>query len=127
MTPTQGSAAQNKESTFINIPLPYNPNVPIDSEIWDGSFYPISLHGSIEHIASNTKNIKDSLKFIVKYIFNKQVKPSKANDLDDFNGIGDVVWNFISFVYDANWNALFTDNKSTTLRKKIAAKFTLRI
>jgi len=52
---------------------------------------------------------------------------SKANDLDDLDGIGNVVWMFISSIYDSNWNALFTDNKTNTLRKKIALKFTPRI
>ena len=123
----QGATIQNKESTFINIPLLYDPNVPIDPEIWNGGFYPISLHSLIKHIASDAKNIKDSLKFMAKYILNKQVEPTKTNDLDNFNGIGNAVWNFISSIYDTNWDALFTDNKSTTLRKKITAKFTPRI
>ena len=65
--------------------------MPMDLEIWDDGFYSISLHNSIKHIASDTKNIKDSLKFMTKYILNKQVELTKANDLDDFNGIGDVV------------------------------------
>ena len=93
---------QNDESTFINILLPYDPNAPMDPEIWGGSFYPISLHSLIEHIASDTKNIKDSLKFMPKYISNKQVDSAKANELDDFKGIGEAVWNFISSVYDIN-------------------------
>ena len=127
MTSSQGIAAQNEESIFINIPLSYNPNAPIDPEIWDGSFHPISFHSSIEHIASNAKNIKNSLKFMVKYISNKQVELSKVNNLDDFNGISNTVWNFISSIYNTKWNVLFMDNKSNTLRKKIAAKFTPRI
>ena len=127
MTPTQGITAQNKENMFINISLPYDSDVPIDPEIWDGGFHSISLHGLIEHIALDAKNIKDSLKFIAKYITNKQVELSKANKLDDFNGIGNAVWNFISSVYDTNWDVLFTDNKSSTLRKKIMDKFTLKI
>ena len=64
---------------------------------------------------------------MAKYISNKQVKLAKANDLDDFNSIEEVVWNFISSVYSANWDALFADNKFTTFRKKIVAKFTPRI
>ena len=127
MTPPHGSTAQDKESAFINVPLPYDPNAPMDPEIWNGGFHPISLHGSIEHIASDAKSIKDSLKFMAKYISNKQVQLSKANDLDDLDGIGDVVWLFISSVYDSNWNVLFTDNKTNTLRKKIAYKFTPRV
>ena len=34
---------------------------------------------------------------------------------------------FISSVYDYNWDTLFTDNKTNTLRKKIASKFTPRL
>jgi len=125
--PPQGSTAQSDENTFINIQLPYDPDAPTDPEIWNGGFHPISLHGSIEHIASDAKNIKDSLKFMAKYISNKQIEPAKANDLTDFNGIGDVVWNFISSVYESNWDSLYTDNKTNTLRRKIAAKFTPKV
>jgi len=90
-TPTQGPSIQNNESTFINIPLPYDPNVPTDPEIWNSNFHPIFLHGSIEHIGSNAKSIKKSLKFIAKYITNKQIDLSKANELEDFKGIGEAV------------------------------------
>ena len=123
----QGSTTHNDKNAFINIQLPYDPDTPTDPEIWNGGFHPISLHDSIEHIVSNTKNIKDFLKFMAKYISNKQIESSKANDLMDFNGIGDVVWNFISSVYKSNWDTFYTDNKSNTLRRKIAAKFTPKI
>jgi len=53
----------------------------------------------MEYLASDTKNIKNSLNFMAKYIANKQVNPVKSNELEDFNGIGEVVWNFISFIY----------------------------
>jgi len=93
---------QKDESIFINIPLPYDPNVPTDPEIWGGNFHPISLCSSIEHIGSDAKNIKDSLKFMAKYITNKQIDLSRANKLDDFKGVGEVVWSFISSIYNAN-------------------------
>ena len=115
---------QSDESIFINIQLPYDPNAPTDSKIWNGGFHPISLHGSIEHIASDAKSIKDSLKFMAKYISNKQIELANANDLKDFNGMGDAVWNFISSVYKSNWDSLYTDNETNTLKRKIAAKFT---
>ena len=52
---------------------------------------------------------------------------SKANDLEDFNGIGNSIWNFISLVYQANWDSLYTDNQAMTLRMKISSKFTPKI
>jgi len=38
---------------------------------------------------------------MVKYITNKQVSSSKVNNLNDFDGMGDTIWNFISSVYKA--------------------------
>ena len=99
----------------------------MEPKLWSGNFYPISLHGSIEQIASDTKSIKDSLNFMAKYISNKKVNLKTANDLKDFDDIGDAVWNFLSLVYQSGWDSLHTDNKSKTLREKISSKFTPRI
>jgi len=63
----------------------------MEPELWSGNFHPISLHRSVEQIASDSKSIKDSLNFMARYINNKKVNPSKANDLSDFNSIGDSI------------------------------------
>jgi len=118
--PTQAS----HEEEIINIQLPYDPQAPTEPELWSGSFHPISLHGSIEHFTSDSKNIKVSPNFLAKYIKNKQVNGGKVNELDDFDSMGDAIWNFISSVYEAKWDALYTDQKSNTLRTKISSKFT---
>ena len=64
---------------------------------------------------------------MAKYIVNKKVNPKTANNLKDFDGIGNSVWNFISAVYQASWDSLHMDNRSKTLREKILSKFTPRI
>jgi len=87
------------DDNVINIQLPYDPNSPMESDLWSGNFQSIFLHGSVEHIASDLKNIKQSLNFMVKYISNKKVNLKSSNDLNDFDGIGDAVWNFLSSVY----------------------------
>jgi len=51
---------------------------------------------------------------MVKYIINKQVNSAH------------IIWKFISLVYEAKWDSLYTDNKSNTFRSKISAKFTPR-
>jgi len=124
---TRSQTHGNDDDNAINIQLPYDLNTPTEPDLWSGNFYPISLHGSISQIASDAKNIKDSLNFIAKYITNKKVNPKSANELKDLDRIGDVVWNFISSVYQSSWDSLYTDNKSKTLREKISAKFTPRI
>ena len=125
--PTCGSTTYIEDNNIINIQLLYDPQAPTVPELWNGNFHSISLHGSIEHIASDAKNIKNTLNFMARYISNKQVKFSKSNDLEDFNGIGEAIWNFISLVYSANWDSLHADKQSNTLRRKIVAKFTLKI
>ena len=117
---------QHKDD-IINIQILYDLHAPTEPELWSGSFHPISLHGSIEHFASDSKNIKVTLNFLAKYILNKQVNGNMANDLGDFDGMGDAIWNFISAVYGAKWDVLYTDNKTNTLRAKISSKFTSRI
>jgi len=74
----------------------------------------------------DAENIKVTLNFLAKYIKNKQVNGSMVNKLNDFDGMGDAIWNFISSVYKAKWDFLYTDQKSNTLRAKISSKFTLR-
>ena len=125
--PAHGTVSQTEDDNDINIQLSYDPQALTEPDLWSGNFYPISLHSSIEHIVSDTKNIKDSLNFIARYISNKKVNSSKANDLEDFNGISNSIWNFISSVYQANWDSLHTDNQAMNLRVKISSKFTPKI
>jgi len=97
VNPTHGQ----HEEDVINIQIPYDPNAPTEPELWSGSFHPISLHGSMEHFALDSKNIKVTLSFLAKYILNKQVNGNAANELGNFDGMGDAIWNFISVVYGA--------------------------
>jgi len=94
--PPHGTASQTDDNNVINIQLPYDLNAPTKPDLWSSNFHPISLHGSIKQITSNTKSIKDFLNFMAKYISNKKVNPYKANNLSDFDGIGNSIWNFIS-------------------------------
>jgi len=124
---TYSEALCDDNDNIINIQISYNPNAPTEPKLWSENFYSISLHSSIEQITSDTKSIKDLLNFMARYITNKKINPKTANDLKDFDGIGDAVWNFISLVYQSGWDSLYTDNKLKTLREKISSKFTPRI
>ena len=65
----------------LNIQLLYDSNTSIELELWDENFYPISLHKSFKYLAFDTKNIKDFLNFVAKYISNKQIDPKRSNDI----------------------------------------------
>jgi len=69
--------------------------MPTEPNLWSGSFHSIFLYSSVEHIASDTNNIKVLLNFMTKYIQGK-----KVNELKDFDGMEDTIWNFISLVYE---------------------------
>ena len=73
------------------------------------------------------KNIKQLLNFMVRYISNKKINPKLSNNLNDFDGISDTVWNFLSSIYQSSWDSLYTDNQSKTLRERISFKLTPRV
>ena len=89
-TSTINSLNNVPQETF-NIQLPYNIDQAIDQDAWDDSFHPIFIHESIEHIALDIKNVKNSLECISKYILNKKVEKDKINDLENLKGFGKVV------------------------------------
>ena len=114
------------QGTF-NIQLPYDINQAMDQDAWDGNFHPISIHGYIEHIASNIKNFKTSLGYMMNYILNKKVEKSKINDLENLKGLGKVAWDFIFAFYDVGWDELIANSNCYFFRQKIVAKFTPKI
>jgi len=111
---------------MFNVQFNYNPNQALDPNSWHGNFHAILLHGSIEHLASDALNIKESLIRMKKYITSKSIKGAKANDLKDLMGMGKALWEFINTVYKSQWNALYIDN-NTTFRSKVKAKFNPQI
>ena len=95
---SNNNSNSSPQETF-NIQLLYDINRATDQDAWDGEFCSISLHGLIEHISSDIKNIKTSLCQMTNYILNKKVERGKVNDFEDLKGIGNVARNFISAIY----------------------------
>jgi len=107
----------------INIYLNYDPDKALDPKSWDGKFHAVLLHSSIEHLALDALNIKESLTRMQKYIASKSIDNDKVNDVKDLNGMGKAIWEFISAVYDSHWDALYADNNNMTFRNKVKSKF----
>jgi len=110
------------ESIF-NIHLNYNPDTALDPDSWDGNFYTVLLHSSMEHLASNALNNKESLTRMQKFIASKSINSNKANNLKNLNGMGKAIWEFISMVYNSYWDSLYVDDNNTTFRSKVKSKF----
>ena len=61
------------------------------------------------------------------YILNKKVNKDKVNNFENLKDIDKKAWNFISAIYNAEWNMLIADSNNISFRNKVAAKFTLKI
>jgi len=98
----------------------------MDVNLWNGNFQSISLHGSLEHLPSDSKCIKESLIWIAKYINNKSIDVNKFNDVDELKEIGQAVWKFVSSIYNSEWDLLFVDENKNLFRQIVANKFTFK-
>ena len=63
----------------------------MELKLWNRNFYLILLYGSLEYLASDFKNIKDLLNFVVKYISNKQINSKRSNNIQDFKDMGETI------------------------------------
>jgi len=84
--PTLNNCGTENRNVF-NAQLLYDINQALDPESWDSNFRAISIHGSIEHLASNISNIKESLERIQKYILSKTIESNNANNIKDLESI----------------------------------------
>ena len=85
------------------------------------------LHRLLEHLSSDSKNIKKSLSCITYYIKNKDINCTKANDIPDLKSIDEIVWNFISAIYKSGWDTLVINKDNKTFKQQVASKFTSKI
>ena len=88
-------------NNMFNINLNNDIDQALDLEEWDSKFYTTSLHGAIKHLASNVKNIKDSLQRMGKYIRVKAID-NNPNRCKDLKGIDKALWEFLSSIYNSH-------------------------
>ena len=77
----------------------------------------------MEHLASNVKNIKDSLQRMGKYIQGKSID-NNPNNIKNLGHIEKAAWEFLSLFYDSHWDSLYVDDNNTIFRNKVKFKFT---
>ena len=112
---------------IINIQLNYDINWALDQDLWNGKFRAIFLHGLIEHLGSNIRNIKKSLFRMEKYILSKCIDGSKANNIKDLEGLGKAVWGFISALYTSQWDNLMVNSTNRLFRNNFKLKFSPQV
>ena len=99
----------------------------LDPDSWDSNFHVVSLYESMEHLASDALNIKESLIRMKKYITSKSIDGAKANKVKDLMGMHKVLWEFISTIYESHWDALYADDDNISFRSKVRSKFSPQI
>jgi len=87
---------------IFNVWLNYDPDQALNPESWDGNFYTVFLHSSIEHLVSDALNIKELLFRMCKYILGKSIEDNNTNEVKDFKGMGKTMWEFISTIYESH-------------------------
>ena len=108
---------------MFNINLDYDINQALDPEKWDGKFYATSLHRAMKYVVSDIKNIKDSFWRMSKYIRSKAIN-NNSNNCKDLEGVGKVLWEFLSSIYESHWDSLYANSSNNTFRSKVSSKFT---
>ena len=121
------SLNQSAGPSMFNVQLNYNPNQALDPDSWDGNFHAVSLYGAMVHMPSDMLNFKESLSRMRKCMLGKAIESNGANDIEDLNGMGKALWEFISAIYDSHWDNLFMDNNKTTFRNKVKSQFSPQV
>ena len=98
-------------------------NQPADPQLWDGNFLSISLFGTDDFLANNTKNITCSLQRIATFIKWRSLGNKTGNDIPQITEFGFAAWNLITAIYKSRWNKLLADNNSRSFHQCIAAQF----
>ena len=62
-----------------------------------------------------------------KYILGKSITEGNPNNIKDLESIDKVVWEFISAIYNAYQDSLYTDNSRISFRNKVKSKFSPQV
>ena len=81
----------------------------------------------MEHLVSDIKIIKDSFSRMHKYILDKSINKDKTNEVQDLEDISKATWEFLSAIYESQWDSLFIDESKMTFRNKVKSKFSPQV
>ena len=117
----------NTQSIYYEVLLSYNINWPMEPNTWDGKAHPISIFGTIEFIKIDAKNIYTSLLCMADFIRSRKINTGVINNVKELKGFGDAAFNFVSYIYKANWNIIYADNHNNSSKNRIVNKFTPKV
>ena len=109
------------------VSLSYNINQFIEPNTWDSKAHPISIFSTMEFIEIDAKNIYTSLLCMADFIRFRKVDTDIINNIKELKGFSDAAFNFVLFIYKANWDTIHADNYNNSFKNRIVNKFTLKV
>ena len=86
-------------------------NVPANPSLWDGNFMATSLFGTNEFLHSDVCNMACFLK-------QRSLTGHNGNNIAQLELFGKSAWDFISAIFEARWDQLYSSD-STSIRDKV--------
>jgi len=64
---------------------------------------------------------------MANFIRFRKVKTGMINNIKKLKGFGNVAFNFVSSIYEANWDTIHADDHNNSFRNRIVNKFTPKV
>jgi len=102
--------------------IPYDANLLADPALWDGDFGATSIYGTKESFGKDISNITLFLNRAATYIKQRNLAGGDLNSLQQLKFFGNAAWEFLTSIYESQWDKLLVDNH-LSFRNKVAAQF----
>ena len=107
--------------------IPYTANQPVDSQLWDGNFCPISIFRMNEYLEGDARNINCSLHRIAAFIRQKKLEDKSAEDIPQIAELGFAAWVFPSSIYESGWDKLEENKDKKSFRQCVSSQFNRKL
>ena len=97
--------------------IPYSADQPVDPQLWDGRFCPISLFRINEYLEGDAKNIACSLYRMAVFIRQRKLKDKTTKDISQIVEFRFTAWNFILSIYESGWDKLNANKNNNSFRQ----------
>jgi len=107
--------------------IPYTANQPVDSQLWNGNFCPISIFGMNKYLEGDARNINCSLHRIAAFIRQRKLEDKSAEYIPQIAEFGFVAWAFLSSIYESDWDKLETNKDKKSFCQCVFLQFNRKL
>ena len=123
MPEPHGSGTSNTNIPYGLEPatIPYSANQPVDPQLWDGNFCPVSIFGINEYLDGDAKNIACSLYRMAAFVRQRKLEDKTTADIPQITEFGFAAWDFILSIYESGWDKLTANKDNRLFRQYVAS------